>query len=230
MLLIVAVFLNGCRSSTVSVRPSVGEGEYTYAQMNEDLRGQYAVIELEDGKEVSAKNVKIVGDSVSWLNVRTDEASIASIRQLHKIVIKNHPLGALEGLGFGLMIGGGVGALAGLASAAASKSGEFGSGGSIAIGLIIGGGIGALVGVVPGVIAGHSYNYEFPASEQSNSGIKPPIEKSDLKADIIYLKNGNIIRGTIISEDYLKRITIRNLHGEIHTYDASEVERVEKAK
>lgn len=101
------IILCGC-SSSHSVRSTTLRGSYTYAEMNGELKGQHVKIELKDGGNIFAKEVKLSNDSLSWVDQWTEEKSRTSIRQVNKIVNKNHILGFLEGLGFGLIGGGGV--------------------------------------------------------------------------------------------------------------------------
>ncbi|MDP2884773.1 MAG: hypothetical protein Q8P51_07120 [Ignavibacteria bacterium] len=162
-----AVFLCGC-SSSYSVRSTAVRGAYTYGEMNKELEGRDVRIELKDGRVISAKKVKISDDSASWLNQRTDEESKASIRQLARIVMKNDFLGSLEGLGFGLLGGGGLGALVGNVLYRGGDR-NFGSGLGALMGLVLGAVTGAVVGFNTGLIEGHTYNYEFPTTEQSDS-------------------------------------------------------------
>ena len=162
-----AIFLCGCSSSYLVSSTGKPDAEYSYQEMNEELKGQDVKIELKDGREISAKEVKISDDSVSWVDQRTDEESKAGIREINKIVMKSHWTGALEGLGFGLAGGGGLGALVG--QLAVGNDGEWGTGAGAAVGLILGGGAGTIVGLITGLIVGHSYNYVFPTTEQSDS-------------------------------------------------------------
>jgi hypothetical protein len=160
---VLAIFLSGC-SSSYSVRSTAVQGAYTYGEMNEELEGRDVKIELKDGRDISAKEVKISDDSASWVDQRTDEKSKASIREINKIAMKSSLIGALEGLGFGLFGGGGVGALL-------RAPRELGVAGipewvvGMGYGMTADGGI----GLITGLIIGHSYNYEFPTTEQSDS-------------------------------------------------------------
>ncbi len=158
-----ALFLTGCSSSyTVS---SIGKpnSEYSYQEMNEELRGRNVTIELNDGREISGEDVTISHDSVSWLDANTTEQSRVSTRQIRRIVSNNHIVGGLEGLGI-------VTPLVFVTSWSLGGFSREGIGGSdgwafpAALGLI-GGGIAAITG---GII-GHSYNYEFPVTEHSDS-------------------------------------------------------------
>ena len=156
---VLAVSSYACSSSD-SVRST------DYGKMNEALKGQNVEIVLKDGRVLSAKEVKISDDSASWVSQRTGEESRASIREINKIVNKKHLLRDLEGLGFGLVGGGGIGAL--LIGAADTHQGELGGHGG-EIGLVLGGGLGTLIGVTTGLIVGHRYNYEFTTTGGSDS-------------------------------------------------------------
>jgi hypothetical protein len=130
--------------------------------MNEELTGRDVIIELKDGRETSSQVVTVSDDSVSWLDARTKGKSKASIQQINKIVMKSSSIGALEGIGFGLVVGGGLGFLIGSTEHSREIPMEF-------VGLILGGGTGTIVGLITGLIAGHSYDYEFPTTVQSDS-------------------------------------------------------------
>ncbi len=108
---------------------------------------------------------------------------------------------------------------------------------------------GAAIGLITGFGIGHSFEYEFHLTEESGSTKKTRIEKSSTGTaalrlkngiiersltdfDVIHLKNGNSIRGTIVGEvgdgEYLVRVTIRKWDGETHTYEAVEIERIQR--
>jgi hypothetical protein len=130
--------------------------------MIEELTGREANIELKDGRHILAKEVKISDDSASWVDARTEGKSKASIQQINKIVTKSSSIGALEGIGFGLVGGGGLGFLVGSTQHAREIPMEL-------IGVILGGGTGTIVGLITGLIVGHSYNYEFPTTVPRDS-------------------------------------------------------------
>jgi hypothetical protein len=87
------------------------------------------------------------------------------------------------------------------------------------------GGIGSGIGLVTGAVIGHKENYVYPRWK---------LMKSQKNPDVIYMKDGTIIKGTIIAEiqegDKLVQVTIRDLDGVLHNYDASFIERIEKGK
>ncbi len=160
-----AICLYGCSSSYTVSSAGKPNSEYTYREMNEELQGRDAKIELKDGRVMSAKEIKISDGSVSWVDRRTDEESKTSIREINKITIKRSSKGALEGFGFGVLIGGGLGAII----LGSTDNGKLGSGAGVAIGLIVGGGAGIIGGLTTGLIVGHSDNYEFLPTAQSDS-------------------------------------------------------------
>jgi hypothetical protein len=179
ILFFLAIFLCGC-STTYSVRSSV-KNNYMYEKLkgqpsrkvcgydyfNEELRGQDATIELRDGKEVYAMGVQIANDSVSWFDASTYIKSKVSLEQLDKIIMKDHAIGAAEGLGLGLLSGAVVGTGIGLVLYSNSNSDYRAL--SILAGGIVGTVVGFVVGPITGVIIGHSYIYEFPMEQPSDS-------------------------------------------------------------
>jgi hypothetical protein len=162
-----AILLSGCSSSYLVNSTGKPDPKYDYVEMNEKLKGQDVKIELKDGRDISAKNVKIYDDSISWVDQETNTESKASILEINKIVMESSSMGALEGAGFGLLGGAGLGALVGQIHY--GNDTELGTGGGAIVGLVLGGGTGLIVGSITGAIIGHSYNYEFQTAEQSDS-------------------------------------------------------------
>ena len=189
MLFLLTISLYGC-SSSYSVRST------DYGEVNKELKERNATIELVGGQEIPAKDVNISHDSVSWIDPRTNDESRASTDRISKITIKNHLIGAFEGLGIGLVGGGGLGALVGQIFATPGGTSTFGSGYGAAFGFIIGGGAGVIFGTMAGAGIGHSYNYEFQESGRDDSSIL--IEESSTTTDVPHVKNDGIIRGTIV--------------------------------
>ena len=167
MLFGLAFFLIGCSSSYTVSSTGKPNAEYGYQEMNEELNGRQVKIDLKDRMDISAREVNISDDSVSWVDVSTADKTKVAMGQLRRISFKNHFVGGMEGLGFGLVGAGGLGALVG--QIAVGNDGEWGSGAGAFFGLILGGGAGTIVGLTSGLIVGHSYKYEFPKTEQSDS-------------------------------------------------------------
>ena len=225
IVLILAFVSWGCSSSN-AVR-----GVVTSTKINEELKGRLVSIELKDGRTVSAKGVSITEDSVSWVDRHTDEGSKAGLGQVNKIVIvkKNYLLGAMEGFGFGTLGGATIGFVA-------SGGGPWGKGSDasiIAFALLaVGTAAGAGIGLITGAIIGHSNNDEYTLADNGDSSRTVQIKRSSSFRDVVYLKNGITLRGTILIEERngerLVRVGIRDADGEIHTYTGSEVERIER--
>jgi hypothetical protein len=162
-----AILFSSCSSSYTVSSAGKPNAEYSYREINEELKGRDIKIRLKDGGVISGKDVKVSEDSVSWVDELTDRESKTNIRQLDGIVTKNHLLGSLEAVGFGLVGGGGLGALVG--QVAVGNNGKWGTGAGDAMGFILGGGAGIILGFLTGLIIGHSYNYEFLSTTQSDS-------------------------------------------------------------
>jgi hypothetical protein len=162
-----AILFPSCSSSYTVNSAGKPNAEYSYREINEELKGRDVKIRLKDGGVKSGKDVQVSEDSVSWVDELTEQESKTSIRQLDNIVTKNHLLGSLEGVGFGLVGGGGLGALVG--QVAVGNNGKWGTGAGAFMGFILGGGAGIILGFPTGLIIGHSYTYEFPRTEQSDS-------------------------------------------------------------
>jgi len=164
--LTLSIFLSGC-SSSYSVSSTGKPGaEYSHQEMNEELRGRHVTIELNNRKEVAAEDVMISNDTISWVDVRMAERSLSATRYVKRVVFKNHWIGLLEGLGIGLVGGGGLGALVG--RDLSTPEGNFKTYGAV-IGFIVGGGAGLLGGAIAGAAIGHSRSFEFSSPEQSDS-------------------------------------------------------------
>ena len=157
-----AICLYGCSSSYKVSSAGKPNSEYSYKEMNEELKGRYVSIEMKNGGEFSAAMVTISNDSVSWVNASTQERSKVATNQLKRIFFKNHIVGGLEGLVAAPLVFVGIWAPSGFSSKGIAGS----AGWELPAAL---GGIGGGAGMIIGAIIGHSYNYEFPLIEQSDS-------------------------------------------------------------
>jgi hypothetical protein len=162
VLLTLAISLGGCSSSySVSVDGSQN-ADYSYRDMNDVLGGRSVDIELNDGGEISAEEVVMSSDSVSWWDAGRSGTSRVATRRIKEISYKNHIIGGLEGCIAAPVVFVGSWSLSGF-----SREGIGGSDGwalPAALGLIGGG-----IGLITGGIIGHTYRYEFPTTEQSDS-------------------------------------------------------------
>jgi len=79
-------------------------------------------------------------------------------------------------------------------------------------------------------ITKHNYkNYQYTlnytgCSTQSGSG--GPTTVDDRLVDVVYLKNGSIIRGTIIEQDPATQVKIQTRDGSVFVYKVSEIEKI----
>ncbi len=160
----------GC-SSTHAIRSAASQDSFTIEKMNHELQDEDAVIEMRDGNVIAARDVTATHDSLSWHDERRGETSNADLRGVRRIIKKDHPRGALDGLELGFPIGGLVGVIIGSAlhiqgtAESGSQNGGFGA----LVGLVLGGGTGLIFGPITGLVIGHSDIYEFPLNTSSDS-------------------------------------------------------------
>ncbi len=148
----------GC-STTTLMHPKSNE------ELNAQLKGHDAIVEMKEGMELSVKEVHVTNDSVSWLDRETNIESRTGIGRLSKIktINKNdHVLGALEGLGIGFV--GTTAAFLSLSGFPSEIGGASGLAVAASVGLIGGG-----IGLVVGLISGFTYYDEFPLDEHNVS-------------------------------------------------------------
>ena len=156
-LLVPAIVLWGC-STTYSVGPGgKTETDYSYADMSEEIHERHVSIELLDGKEISVDDASIVGESLLWKDPEGTDTSKVPLRQIKRLVLKNHLIGGLEGLGFCAVGGGGIGGVADLTQ----KVSSWGTGARTGMGLLLGGAVGVVLGLPVGSMIGYRYIYEF---------------------------------------------------------------------
>jgi hypothetical protein len=124
------------------------DAEYSYREMNEDLKGKDVTIELKDGRDISAKEVKISDDSVSWVDASSDRTFGIVTTDVKTVVDNKHWVGALEGMGFGMLVGGAVGIILNFSteSQAAGLYDWTVVAGSVGVAGVLGAGVGALIG------------------------------------------------------------------------------------
>jgi hypothetical protein len=79
-------------------------------RVNRELQNHRVTMVLRDGRRVDAKNVQIVGDTVSW-RAGTQQAQASQIVDVREFSFRSHLRGALDGLIIGVAIGAPSGAL-----------------------------------------------------------------------------------------------------------------------
>ncbi len=196
------------------------------ARLNAQLTGQDVAVELKDGKELLVIPAAIRNDSVLWMDRQTHEETRTSIHQINKLIIfkNNRVLGALEGLTFGIIGGVGIGWLI-----TARKDYDEGL---LLYNMLVQAGIWGGVGIISGAIIGHTDNLEYRFITREGVPWKVPIEEGADSSDVLYLRNGEVIRGIIIAEvqegEQLVYVAIRFPDGKTHTYYVAEIDRIEK--
>lgn len=216
--------VSGC-SSTYQLSSSA------YDDMSIQLDGADQSIVMKDGRELYVNRLKLLGDSVAWVDGLTGEQRKEGKDQVLKIILtkRDHLVGALEGAGVCLV----AGALAGVAAVPKHES-EY-----TLLYMMYFGGIGAGAGLLLGAVLGHRDNFEFTKMGEPRTVVGYPqpgilVESSSDSMDVLFLKNGDTIRGTIVAQagegPTLQYIAVRDTEGRTWTIYASEIRRVARAK
>jgi hypothetical protein len=165
VLLVLLLFSIGCSSSyEVSSSP---DADPSFNTFNVDAYDRSGTIVFQDGRELGARNIMVSQDSTRFLNKKTYAASVVPTHTIKKVVIINHGVGFLEGLGWGAGIGIVSGATLGVIGSTSKYSGstaEDVAWATLTVGAM-GAAVGGAIGGIWGVIAGHSYEYEFPLTK-----------------------------------------------------------------
>lgn len=151
-----ALIFTGCTSSYI-VSPLGGEDSISYQEFNGKVNGETNRIEFSNGQQMKVSNIKVISDSVLWLDERTGKTFGATVDEIKTVVRRNHWFGALKGFGFGLFTGGALGAL----SSIGKHSSFLGDSDLWAYYALAYGVIGGVLGGVTGGIIGDTYNYRF---------------------------------------------------------------------
>lgn len=188
VLLIVLVATTGCtRTRALSTAPSAG----TLSEINQRAENSVAEVTLFTGEQAQAHRLHIAPDVATWV---TEGGAVRSVpsSEIMAVEFESEGRGALEGLGLGVVIGAGSGALLGLidqsngSSDPSSGSDEFisfdlGSSFAVAGGIVLGGVWGGLVGLIAGGISKSSLVYAAP---ESAVGEEDPVASS--RTDAVY--------------------------------------------
>ncbi len=127
-----------------------------------------AIIQLKSGTDYKGRIIKMSGDSIQFLNTRTDSTLQLSFQDIKYFKVKNHLTGALEGF----LIGGAslsVPSAILLSSMTTGENDHSLSSGVILYGTLIGTGVGSLSGVLIGSLLGHRYTYIY-SNDSTNIG------------------------------------------------------------
>ncbi|HTP12269.1 MAG TPA: hypothetical protein VMM37_01525 [Bacteroidota bacterium] len=147
--LLISVIYVGCSSSSAVS---------SFDGFNADAEGRDATIVFRDGRELDVQNVLALPDSTHFWNEKTHAVTVVPTHTIKNVVLTNHFVGFLEGVGFGAI--GGVAAILAMGGGTSQEHG-FGAGADVFTMILAGAAAGGLIGGIPGVIIGHSYEYEF---------------------------------------------------------------------
>jgi len=178
--MVLACLLCGCSTTYTIVEPG-DSNPYTKPFFAKHIRDGTVQVCFIDEREVDAIMFQVGDDSCSWIDPNTGLPGAARTKDITKVVMKNHFLGALEGFGIGLLGGGIVGGVLGRVIEGPPRGDLSG------LGTVLAGGIGAVIGTIAGTVhgagSGHKYDYEFVwFSRKDSSGIgreEQPVEKRE---------------------------------------------------
>jgi len=142
--------MSGCGTSYM-VTPSSGGGDYSYNDLNSEFLEKEAVIELNEGRKMHARQIRVDSDSISWNGSMNGDHYRVAAGEVKRITRSNHIVGGLEGLGFGLLADGAV-----LGAILSDSGHDFPLGGFFVLLALP-----PLVAVL-GAVIGHQYEYSFP--------------------------------------------------------------------
>ncbi len=159
----------GCGSSNVV--SSSPDSELSFNAFNVDAYDRSGTIVFQDEKALDARNIIASNDSTRFLNESTNLTTVVPTFTIRKVIFTNHGVGFLEGFGWGAGIGLVSGAALGLiATNGQTSSHSFGGADDLSVILAVaglGGAAGGVAGGIWGVAAGHSYEYQFRTSTDS---------------------------------------------------------------
>ena len=215
--LLFCVFLNLACSTTHLITPSPQDDEMSFDEFNAGLDQKEATIVFTNDTSVAALGVSITPDSLFWSDATTSTRKSGSIKSIKSVVVVEQGEGAVEGMYLGLLSG----VVVGLVTAAVAVGEPHDLEGLAYIILpAVGGGAGLVAGLIVGIVNGHPYTYQFQSSETPKPETRILIERSPGSSDILHLKNGSTLLGTIteiIFEKYGTGTIIRYVkNGAIH--------------
>ena len=154
------LFCIGCSSSyEVSSSSNIDPSFDTF---NVDAYDRSATIVFQDGRELDARNIVASPDSTRFLNEKTDAITVVPTHTIKKVVFTNRGIGFLEGFAWGALIG--AATVLAVSAASPSQGHEFSGTEWTLFFMALGAGTGGVIGGIPGVIIGHSYEYQFVTS------------------------------------------------------------------
>jgi len=164
------IFVFGCAHTHHLPQDSPAD---EFSEVNKKLSNKEVAIFLaDDSRQIEAKNVHIAPDSVSYLDIRTDNRSRIATHNVNKIIHAKYGKGALEGFGLGVLAGSaifGSSILIALSHGDNSEAAGFERLGILATGLALGG-IAVFISPFVGAAKGSQDIYILnPASSSDNA-------------------------------------------------------------
>ncbi len=173
---ILAFILYGCSTTYTVLEPS-SSNLFSEGQLTRKISGEKVRVEFTNGKTAEAWDFRVEYDSCRWVELNSSSIQMARTMDIRKVVSNGHMLGALEGMGIGLLAGTLVPAAFLLLN---PPGGDVPLGG---LAVLVGWAIGGSLGTFWGAVSGHSYEYEFVWFSHKSTlkaGIKAqPKEKSN---------------------------------------------------
>jgi len=167
----------------------INNDETSFNEVNKKLEGRNVTLELITDEEISGYNVKVKSDST------TVEDGKISTNTIKEITYNNHGMGALKGLGYGLIGGASFGFLMGYITHS-SQNGMLVPDSPAESGLMVAtafGGIVAITGLLVGAIHGDVEDFIFLSAEESIEKIRVEIssvvEETDTYIIVLYQNN-----------------------------------------
>ncbi len=161
MIGVLAVLLVGCTHTRI-LNVSAADAR---AAINERASRGDAIITLDTGERVTtSRSLHVAPDVVTWIDPASDEIRSVSPSELVSVQFLSRGRGALEGLGFGFLVGTVVGAALGAAVTSDdcfTESDPCPIGGAV-VGIVLFGVPSAGVGALVGVARGARYVYKVP--------------------------------------------------------------------
>jgi len=173
--LLALLVLTGCTSTRVA---DLG-APTTHAAINEKAQRQITHMRLTDGRTMQVTYLRLDADSASYIDGKGDVRSIAA-DQIASVRFTRHGQGALQGLGVGVLAGGGGGALIGLISSTTCREDDWfcGPGVNAAVFGTLLGAIGGMVGLGLGFSRGRRTVYRFDDDQVAPSPRTTPTTRS----------------------------------------------------
>lgn len=151
LILALIIQLCGCGTSYI-VTPTQGGGDYSYNDLASEFDGKEADIILKEGSEIHGSQIRVSVDSLYWTDPVSRKHYAVAVNKVQGISRTNHLIGALKGLGFGVL-----GSAFVLVANTGTGIDDPGFGFAI---------LGTLasppLGLIVGAIVGHPYDYNFP--------------------------------------------------------------------